>query len=367
MTGSGGGKAGEMRRLVEESRASALAEWIAGMPIEKAYTVIEALEKLLEAQSDKGYAMTYEVGLIPAYTAKLMSIGVLGVKYRSRRYTAVYAKNPETVRKGILLAKKRLGILREEGREEEQEEGGEEKPGENVRRLLMELVEGYDDLKRVLLYSFDATGVNILLVGPPASGKSLILELIGMLPGGKYITVSRQSTTGKGLLQVLVEYAGELRYLALDEFDKLPPRDAEFLLHAAGEARKITIEKARTTSDGVTLGEEVLDLSRVNIYIGANTLEHLQRSRVAALLDRFLVFRMDEYDPERTKRIIFKYLVVMEGLDEKLALMVAKGVVDDLGINRVRVGIQVGRLCKNHGEECVKTVLDTLRRRGQVL
>ncbi len=362
-TGSGADGVERVRELVRRSRVESLASWIAGLPLERAYTVIEALENALRLQEKRGSWYTYEAGLLPPHMVKLMNLGLVKVVFKTRRSTRAVFTDPGAVREAVQLAKKRLGLVKDTG----EGGGGESLSGERVKELLLELVEGYEDLKEILIYSFDAEGVNIILVGPPASGKSLILELIGMLPGGKYVTVSRQSTTGKGLLQMILEYAGELRYLALDEFDKLPPREVEFFLHVAGEQRRIVVEKARATEDGVGLNESSVDLSSLNIYIGVNSLERLRKSKVAALLDRFLIFRMDEYDPERTKRIIFKYLVVMEGMDEKLALRVARGVVDELRINRVRVGIQVGRLCKNHGEKCVERVLATLRKRGVIV
>jgi DNA replicative helicase MCM subunit Mcm2 (Cdc46/Mcm family) len=84
---------------------------------------------------------------------------------------------------------------------------------------------GYEDVKRLLIKGLRGR-VHFLMVGPPASSKSLFLLCIERLPGAKYIIGSRASKAR--IADYLINYRP--RILLIDEIDKMHIQDIAVLL-----------------------------------------------------------------------------------------------------------------------------------------
>ena len=87
---------------------------------------------------------------------------------------------------------------------------------------------GFEDLKEIFQLSLDADRpVHILLVGPPASAKSLFMNCLTKLKRSYYAVGS--SSTKSGIFDYLFEYRP--RYFIIDEIEKMSKRDQASLLN----------------------------------------------------------------------------------------------------------------------------------------
>src|SRR5215831_8336550 len=88
---------------------------------------------------------------------------------------------------------------------------------------------GYDHVKRLFSMAVESESrTHILLVGPPASAKTMFLtSLLHFLKNAYF--VDGGNTTKAGMLDCLFENQPE--YLLIDEIDKLAPKHQTFLLN----------------------------------------------------------------------------------------------------------------------------------------
>jgi Holliday junction DNA helicase RuvB len=189
-------------------------------------------------------------------------------------------------------------------------------------------VEGYEDIKEVFLASLKADNpVHILLVGDPATGKSVMLMEVERLAGSVFVTAG--SATGVGLRDILVER--KPKYLIIDELDKIrDPKDLSVLLTLM-ETGRVIVTKHREKR------EEYL---KTWVFAACNSTKNLPRE----LLDRFLIFHLRAYDRETLKRVIVKTLTIREGFARELAEYIAEKVANSYG--SVRDAVKLARLSK---------------------
>ena len=196
---------------------------------------------------------------------------------------------------------------------------------------LFDIIEGYEDLKKFILLSLKANEpVHVLLVGPPATGKSLILQEIERL-GGYYVTMG--TTSKVGLRDIIYEETP--RYLIIDEIDKLNNRKDIASLLTWMESGKIII---------TIHGKKVIKQGKGWVFASANTLHGLPQE----LIDRFQVFYLKPYSQEQFKRVVIKYLVKRMKKDEEIAEYIANKVLSYS--NSVREAIRIARLANSKEE-----------------
>src|SRR3972149_1246586 len=135
--------------------------------------VRRALEVEQEGRAKNGYYLGWEWHEIPLPAQKLRVLveeGVIKVAYRSRSATMYLVEDPEGARQA-------LDAIGEEGLDLEA----------GIPEGLFEHIVGHEDVKYWIRKSLgSAMPVHILLVGPPATAKSLFLEGLGSLPGAQY-------------------------------------------------------------------------------------------------------------------------------------------------------------------------------------
>jgi Holliday junction DNA helicase RuvB len=99
--------------------------------------------------------------------------------------------------------------------------------GEDIPNNIFDCIIGYDDLKDEIKFTLrEGRKSHYLLIGPPATAKSLFLMEMGQLSGTYPATGSRVS--GAGLTDALFSY--KPRILLLDEIDKIPMDTTAVLL-----------------------------------------------------------------------------------------------------------------------------------------
>ena len=189
-------------------------------------------------------------------------------------------------------------------------------------------VEGYEDIKEVFLASLKADSpVHILLVGDPATGKSVMLMEVERLAGSVFVTAG--TATAVGLRDILVDR--KPKYLIIDELDKIrDPKDLSVLLTLM-ETGRVIVTKHRERR------EEHL---KTWVFAACNSTKNLPRE----LLDRFLIFHLKPYDRETLKRVIVKALTMREGVARELAEYIAEKVANSYG--SVRDAVKLARLSK---------------------
>src|ERR1051326_8970012 len=119
-------------------------------------------------------------------------------------------------------------------------------PKQEKDRIFEDVV-GYDDIKRVFRMALKSDEpIHVLLVGPPASAKTIFLDALIRKLGDKqaYFAIGSSSTKA-GVVNML--FMREPKYLMVDEIDKLPMRDQASLLGLmeTGELVETKVSKTR--------------------------------------------------------------------------------------------------------------------------
>jgi Holliday junction DNA helicase RuvB len=212
---------------------------------------------------------------------------------------------------------------------------------------------GYDDVKQLIVKALNSPKpVHILLVGPPASAKTMFLEVIARHYNVPILVAG--TSTGAGIRDFIATYIP--RVLVIDELDKRrDPQDLSVLLTWM-ESQRIVITMA---SRREILGKpiECPYKEGCRVVAAANTLEGIPEE----LLSRFLKIEFEEYKEDEVKKICTEILTRREGVAKEFAEKVAEAVVKELGSKDPRDCIKLARLATN--EEELKTVVETLKKR----
>jgi len=201
----------------------------------------------------------------------------------------------------------------------------------DVPRDLFSVIEGYDDVKRLLWLTIKAEKpVHVLMTGPPGTAKTMFMLELSRIHGATYVLGSRSSKAG--LSSLLIEKMP--RILLIDEIDKMNYKDTSVLLSLmeTGIVSETLFGRVR---------EERLD---TRVIAACNVERKLDR----ALISRFTVVRFSEYSPEEFVRVATRVLAEREGLSPELARYIAESLKN---ITRdVRAAIQVGRRCRSRSD-----------------
>jgi len=259
-----------------------------------------------------------DVRVEPAVLKKLFLMGILLNPYKSRSHTGYRLADRDSFKKALEYVEV-----------EKAEFSAGEEPFEVPGDIFDDIV-GYDDIKALFLKGIGER-VHFLMVGPPASAKSLFLLCLERLPGSKYVIGSRASKAG--LTDYLVNYRP--RVLLVDDLDKMRSEDMAILLSLC-ETGRLPITLYGKTVD-VTL-ETV-------VFACANTLKRIP----SEALSRFQPLHFSEYT--RTEFInVVEHVLKRRGVEEELALYIAKATWDILESKDPREAIRLSKLAKTKAE-----------------
>jgi len=201
-----------------------------------------------------------------------------------------------------------------------------------VPRDIFDTVIGYDDVKKLFLMSLKAEKpTHILLVGPPASAKTVMLLEISRLKDAFYLLGG--STTKVGLIDQLFDLRP--KYVLLDEADKMNKEDYTALLSLmeTGIVKEIKHDKARE----ITLPARVYAACNIEKYLPPE------------ILSRFhFKLHLKSYTKEEFIEVSKRVLTMREGVDEELATYISNGVAE-LSKN-VRDSVGIARVAKTKDE-----------------
>ena len=207
---------------------------------------------------------------------------------------------------------------------------------------LFDNIIGHNDVKKLFKLSLSSdVPVHILLVGPPASAKTLfMLECIKL--ERSHFTIGSQSTKS-GMMDYLFE--ARPRYLIVDEIEHMPIRDQTALLSLmeTGIIAETKFQKVRKTQ------------LKTWVYATSNGTERM----LTPLLSRFIVLHFKQYKFDDFHKVA-THLLANTGISSEIATTVANAVWYKMRSKDIRDCMKIGRLVKTKEE--VDWVIEALKK-----
>ena len=219
--------------------------------------------------------------------------------------------------------------------------GSQEKNTIIKSQQLFDSIIGYNDVKRLFNLSFSSEKpVHILLVGPPASAKTLFM-LSCMKLERSYFTLGSHSTKS-GMMDYL--FQKRPRYLIIDEIEHMPIKDQTALLSLM-ETGIIVETKYKKTRDTQL---------KTWIFATSNSTDQM----LTPLLSRFIVLRFKQYKYEAFQQVAV-HLLCREGISREIALATAETVWSKMKSKDIRDCVKIGHLAKTKDD--VNWIAETLK------
>ena len=206
---------------------------------------------------------------------------------------------------------------------------------------LFESIVGYGDIKKLFHMSLSShKPVHILLVGPPASAKTLFM-LECMRLERSYFTLGSHSTKS-GMIDYLFDKRP--RYLIVDEIEHMPVKDQTALLSLmeTGIVAETKFQKTRNTH------------LKTWVFATTNATDRM----LTPLLSRFVVLHFKQYSFGSFQEVS-THILGREGLDPNVAVAIAQAVWTKLKSKDIRDCIKIARLART--KEDVEWIAQTLR------
>lgn len=196
---------------------------------------------------------------------------------------------------------------------------------------LFDFILGQDKIKNLIWRAIQSVNpVHVLLVGPPASSKSMFLGELARLPLSRFTLGG--GTSKAGLADFLLEFRP--KYLIIDEIDKMNPADMSILLSLM-ESGIIARLKKRMRE---------IESMKTWVFAAANRDEHIWPE----LKSRFFTVHLEEYSESDFISISRAVLISREKVDLALASYIASRLARFT--RDVREAIHMGRLCKTNAD-----------------
>jgi replication-associated recombination protein RarA len=219
--------------------------------------------------------------------------------------------------------------------------GSDQKATLTKSEQLFDSIIGYNDVKRLFNLSFSSEKpVHMLLVGPPASAKTLFM-LSCMKLERSYFTLGSHSTKS-GMMDYL--FQNRPRYLIIDEIEHMPIRDQTALLSLmeTGIIVETKFKKTRNTQ------------LKTWIFATSNSTDRM----LTPLLSRFMVLHFKQYKYETFQEVAV-HLLCREGISREIAIATAETVWSKMKSKDIRDCIKIGHLAKTKDD--VNWIAETLK------
>jgi holliday junction DNA helicase RuvB len=221
-----------------------------------------------------------------------------------------------------------------------------EKEEGDTKDDFFEYIIGYNDIKKFLKMSISTEEpIHILLIGPPASAKTMFIKSMMMKLDNSYFTDGGNSTKA-GMLEYIFD--NKPKYLLIDEIDKMSTKDQTFLLNLMETGIVSETKHAKTRT-------EVL---KTWVIASSNDISNI----IPALKSRFFIIELEPYSYEQFCQITMGILIEQHKVEEEIAKATAHMVWNSLGSKNIRDCVRIGRIAKS--VEDVYFISDTLRRYG---
>jgi Holliday junction DNA helicase RuvB len=205
------------------------------------------------------------------------------------------------------------------------EEGEEVERQAEIPEDLFDVVVGHDEVKELFFMSLRAEKpVHILLVGPPATAKSVFLTELERLRGSR--TTLGGTSSKAGIVDFIIEHRP--RYLLIDELEKMDKKDYSALLSLMDPGKVNRLKKGMTDEIEV----------KTWVFAAVNKDDNLPTE----LKSRFYTRYLSEYSEQEFKKVVGAVLVKREHVDEDIAANIADEVV--AYSKDVRDAVKIARL-----------------------
>ncbi len=214
-------------------------------------------------------------------------------------------------------------------------------PATGRSEQLFDSIIGYGDIKKLFQLSLTSEKpVHILLVGPPASAKTLFM-LECMKLERSYFTLGSHSTKS-GMIDYLFEKRP--RYLIVDEIEHMPAKDQTALLSLmeTGIVAETKFQKTRNTQ------------LKTWVFATSNGTDKM----LTPLLSRFIVLHFKQYSFGSFQGVC-THILGREGVALDIATAIADAVWTKLKSKDIRDCIKIGRLAKT--KEDVGWIAQTIK------
>jgi hypothetical protein len=200
---------------------------------------------------------------------------------------------------------------------------------------------GHDSIKKIVMKVLKSPKpVHILLEGPPASGKSLIGEILQKYVDTCEFVIGSQ-TSKAGLFELLSTKRPAI--IIIDEIDKITNSDdlsVLLSLMASGYIRRV---KGDSISDIIHLDTRVMAMCN-----------RISKSMKAELLSRFLKFKLKEYSKDEFIEVCKNCILLDIESDEEIADHIAREVwnIDQ----DIRTAVAIARLGSDSIDEVKENI-----------
>jgi MoxR-like ATPase len=204
-----------------------------------------------------------------------------------------------------------------------------------------ENIYGFDDIKSLFRRAISSEKqIHILLVGPPACGKSLFMENLMKLEHS-FFTLGSQSTKA-GMVHALFERRP--RFLVVDEIGEMSEKDQTLLLSLmeGGTISETKYKRSRETN------------LKTSVFATANSTDNL----LVPLLTRFCVLHLKPYSFDEFQEIT-RLVLSKDGVDVEIANEIAHIVWTKMNSRNIRDCVRLGRMANNSFED-VNLIVSTL-------
>lgn len=289
---------------------------------------VSILERCLAWEAENGGYDAFEWHAVHASERdlkRLVELGLLSIRSKSRAFTYYHVTNAQ-------MAKKALAAL------------AQPQPTGDWPDDLFSVVVGHQDVKNLLNLALAAPQpVHVLLVGPPATSKSLFLSELQRLPGAHLALGGAASR--RGITDVLLET--RCRYLLLDEVEKASGQDLNVLLRLM-EHGELVVTKHRF---------QVKEKLNTWVFAAGNSVKLL----APELLSRFWVQHIRPYTQEEFRQVVELVLHQREGLDPERSAYIAHKLIGRTW--DVRDAVRIGRMAQEPQQ--VDRLVKMLEQRGR--
>jgi MoxR-like ATPase len=192
---------------------------------------------------------------------------------------------------------------------------------------LFDDIVGHTHIKRLFRMALNSSAIHILLVGPPASAKTMFLTSLMHHVKDTYFTDGANSTKA-GMIDYL--FKNTPRYLLVDEIDKMSPKDQTFLLNLmeTGIVTEAKYGKTRTTH------------IQISVFATSNDARKIS----SPLQSRFFIVKLETYTYEQFYEIT-KQVLLHHNVDGGLASVIAGAVWNKS--RDIRDCVKIGKLARS--------------------
>jgi len=204
---------------------------------------------------------------------------------------------------------------------------------------LFECVIGYENIKIILSNLLKSKyPVSLLLTGSAGCGKTLFLKEVELKFPKQSYYIDGSRATKAGIFEVLFnDIKNEIKYLLIDELDKMSTTDQESLLTLIQDGKLVQTLKTSVRS-------------KTYDYLSVICASNQKESILYPLLNRFYSIAIKDYEHSEFISIGVQILTQKYGVDYDLANYIIDRVWNDLEKPNIRDCENIAKLANNNRE-----------------